>query len=203
MAITLINMAQSARNRGDVQRATALYAEGLALRWDQGDKISVVGCLRGLALVAALGRQYDRAARLFGAAERLREAIGEGDDRSDSRAEKALAPARAALGEEAFEAARAAGRAMPLSEAVALALAVPSEAGESTPVHGADRHGLTAREFEVLLLLAKGRTNPEIAETLYITTRTAQTHVQNIFGKLDISSRSEAAAYAGQHGLLA
>jgi predicted ATPase/DNA-binding CsgD family transcriptional regulator len=200
-AITLISMAKVARDRGDLARATALYAEGLALRWDHGDKISVAGCLRGLALVAALARQDERAARLFGAAEALRESIGAGEPRGDSRVEDALAPARTALGEEAFAAAWAAGRALPLSEAVAEALDVPSHAPDPEFAPAAERYGLTAREFEVLGLLAAGRTNPEIAETLFISTRTAQTHVQNIFAKLGVGTRAEAAAYAAKHGL--
>ncbi len=202
MAITLISMAKLARDRGDFAGATALYAEGLALRWDHGDKISVAGCLRGLALVAALARQYERAARLSGAAEALRESIGAGEPRGDSRAEDAYAPVRAALGETAFAVAWAAGRALPLSEAVAEALALPVDAPDPESARAAERHGLTAREVEVLGLLAAGRTNPEIAETLFISTRTAQTHVQNIFAKLDVGTRAEAAAYAAKHDLV-
>ena len=60
--------------------------------------------------------------RLFAAAEALREAIGAGEPRGDARAGQALAPARASLGEEAFAAAWATGRALPLADAVAEAL---------------------------------------------------------------------------------
>ena len=59
--MTLVNLAGLARRRGDLSRAAALYAEGLALRWDQGDKVSVASCLRGLARTAVLARQYERA----------------------------------------------------------------------------------------------------------------------------------------------
>ena len=61
---------------------------------------------------------------------------------------------------------------------------------------------MTAREVEVLRLIADGRSNPAIAEALYISPRTAQTHVQHILDKLDVSTRAEAAVYATQHGLL-
>jgi DNA-binding CsgD family transcriptional regulator len=54
----------------------------------------------------------------------------------------------------------------------------------------------------VLRLLSEGRTNPEIAAQLFISRRTAQTHVQNILAKLDVSSRSAASRIAAQNGLL-
>ena len=63
--------------------------------------------------------------------------------------------------------------------------------------------GLTPREFEVLLLVADGRTNRQIAETLFITEKTAGHHVSNLLGKLGVASRVEAAALAHRLGLLA
>ena len=55
------------------------------------------------------------------------------------------------------------------------------------------RYGLTAREREVLLLLAAGHTNPGIATELFISPKTASVHVSNILAKLGVSSRVEAA----------
>jgi DNA-binding CsgD family transcriptional regulator len=64
----------------------------------------------------------------------------------------------------------------------------------------AERLGLTPREIEVLELVADGRTNPEIAERLYISAKTASVHVSNILRKLEVSTRGEAAALAHRHG---
>jgi DNA-binding NarL/FixJ family response regulator len=69
---------------------------------------------------------------------------------------------------------------------------------------GAVRAGnLSPREAEVLRLLAAGRTNRAIAVDLHISEKTVARHVSNIFGKLDVSTRSAATAYAYQHGLSA
>jgi len=60
---------------------------------------------------------------------------------------------------------------------------------------------LTAREREVLALLASGSTNRQIGETLHISEHTVARHVSNVFNKLAVSSRTAAAAYAHRHGL--
>lgn len=62
--------------------------------------------------------------------------------------------------------------------------------------------GLTAREMQVIRLLARGETNRSIARTLAISERTVDRHVANIFTKLDLSSRAAATAYAYEHGLV-
>jgi DNA-binding CsgD family transcriptional regulator len=63
-------------------------------------------------------------------------------------------------------------------------------------------HGLTRRELEVLRLVATGESNRQIAEALVISEHTVARHVQNIFTKLDVSSRTAAGAFAFEHGLL-
>ncbi|WP_406404658.1 LuxR C-terminal-related transcriptional regulator [Streptomyces sp. NBC_00879] len=64
-----------------------------------------------------------------------------------------------------------------------------------------DRHGLSAREVEVLGLLAGGLSNKEIGERLVISEHTVARHLQNIFTKLDVGSRTAASAFAFEHGL--
>jgi DNA-binding CsgD family transcriptional regulator len=63
-------------------------------------------------------------------------------------------------------------------------------------------HGLTLRELEVLTFLAEGLSNEDIARKLWIAHRTARTHVEHIFAKLEVSTRAAAVARATQEGLL-
>ncbi len=76
----------------------------------------------------------------------------------------------------------------------------PSATGAAGPEPG-QPFGLTARELEVLQLVAAGRSNREIAAELFISAKTASVHVSNILGKLSVASRGEAAATAYQFGL--
>ena len=61
---------------------------------------------------------------------------------------------------------------------------------------------LTEREQEVLLLMAKGMTNQQIADTLFIALKTVKTHVSNILSKLDVQDRTQAVVYAFSHNLV-
>jgi DNA-binding CsgD family transcriptional regulator len=77
----------------------------------------------------------------------------------------------------------------------------PDEA--PAPADGLERLGLTAREREVLGLVALGRTNRQIADELFISENTAGVHVSRILGKLGVGGRGEAAALAYRLGLVA
>ena len=61
---------------------------------------------------------------------------------------------------------------------------------------------LTNREREVLMLIAQGKSNQEIADELFITLKTVKTHVSNILAKLEVEDRTQAAIYAFKHGLV-
>jgi DNA-binding NarL/FixJ family response regulator len=65
-----------------------------------------------------------------------------------------------------------------------------------------DTHGLSPRELQVLRLVATGKTNREIASTLVVSEHTVARHVQNIFSKLGVSSRTAAAAFAFERDLV-
>ena len=69
-------------------------------------------------------------------------------------------------------------------------------------LHRARPGGLTEREVEVLQLVAEGRSNPDIARALVLSQKTVERHLSNIFTKLDVPSRTAAAAYAHEHGLM-
>jgi len=80
--------------------------------------------------------------------------------------------------------------------------AVPAEREVSQLLQPAAPGGLTAREVEVLRLVARGRSNNEIATELVVSEKTVARHLSNIFGKLDVSSRTAAAAFAFEHDLV-
>ena len=72
---------------------------------------------------------------------------------------------------------------------------------ESLLTPGSAPGGLTAREVQVLRLVATGRSNTQIAADLVLSEKTVARHLSNIFSKLDVGSRTAAAAYAFEHGL--
>jgi DNA-binding CsgD family transcriptional regulator len=78
----------------------------------------------------------------------------------------------------------------------------PASAEAAVDASDEDPFGLTPRERQVLALLADGRTNREIGQTLYMAEKTASVHVSRILSKLDVRSRTEAAALAHRVGLV-
>jgi NarL family two-component system response regulator LiaR len=102
--------------------------------------------------------------------------------------------------ETVLEAIDAAGRGEAiLHPRIAQRLMAEVTAPKQTRDPGAD---LTAREMEVLKLIAQGLTNADIAEKLFITERTVKAHVSNLLGKLHLSDRTQAAIYAWREGLM-
>jgi DNA-binding CsgD family transcriptional regulator/tetratricopeptide (TPR) repeat protein len=87
----------------------------------------------------------------------------------------------------------------PLMARVAARLEGGAAGAPPPPAHP---DGLTQREMEVLVLIARGRSNPEIARELVVSIRTVTTHVSNIFNKINAANRAEAATYAIRHGLM-
>lgn len=91
---------------------------------------------------------------------------------------------------------------MPLEEVIALALqAAERPPGETTTPRPPYPDDLTAREVEVLSLVAAGLNNAEIAERLSLSRRTVHAHLRSIYGKIQVNNRSAATRYAMDHGL--
>lgn len=200
---TLVNLAKVARARGDSANAIRLYKESLALRWQHGDQLGMVGCMRGLGQVLVATGEYMDAAELFGAADALRNAIGGRISPRRSGYDGAIATLQQRLGETAFAEGWDRGRRRPLNEVVARALSEQASLeSEAMAPNQAARSSLTAREIEVLRLVRDGRSNREIGEQLFVSERTAQTHVQHILAKLEVNTRAAAAAVAVERQLI-
>jgi DNA-binding CsgD family transcriptional regulator/tetratricopeptide (TPR) repeat protein len=215
MAWALLALGQVARLRGDYKRAVAECQLGLSFYQKLNSQAEIPYSLEGLALVAAAQGEFQRAASLWGAASAMRDALHaplppsyETDDRPW------VEEARLALGKRAFAAHWAQGRLLTVDEALALAdeMASPAEpavlailpsgwepASDSRPVGRG--YGLTPRELEVVRLVATGLTDAQIAARLVISPRTVGKHLQSIYGKLDLASRSAATRWAMEHHL--
>src|SRR5262249_45816271 len=122
IAISLNNLGKIAREQGDPRAARALHRESLLIRRELGDSGGFPWSLEAFAHLAA-PVDPERAARLWGAAEALRQALGVPLPPNERTGyERHRAATQAALGEEAFASAWAAGRQMSLEEALSYAL---------------------------------------------------------------------------------
>ena len=200
----------------DRERARAGFGGALALSAHGAlpgvlEQSAVEWALGGAAALAAVERQAARAVRLAAAATAQRRPVHSGGAGVVSRSlhrlfDPRLAPARRQLSEPARAAAETEGRAMTLEQAVAYALdealdsrpPAPVRSGPVDPAPG----GLTPREQEVAVRVARGDTNAQIARALVIAPRTAMRHVEHVMAKLGVHSRAQIAAWAAHQGLL-
>jgi non-specific serine/threonine protein kinase len=205
------NLGWAALLQDDHERARTSYEESLTLCKELGDKWIASESLGGLACVAGARGEAERAARLFGVAEALREAVGY-QHTTEERAlrEPYLRAARSQLDEASWEEAFAEGQTMSMEVAIEYALSVeepstttPSSMSEQ-PSAPATEHParLTSREVEVLGLVAEGLTNAQVAQRLFLSPRTVQRHLNSIYHKLGVSSRAAATRFAVEHGLV-
>ncbi len=204
IVMCLLHIAFVTLARGEYERTATLLREGLQLSQELEHKVFIQYCVTGLAGVAASGGRPVRAARLWGAAERLSEIYGghivrEGKSTIDY--ERTLTAARSQLSEAAWEAAWAEGRAMSPEQTVEYAL-VQEAAPEPAATLQTYPAGLSAREAEVLRLVATGLSNAEVAKELFLSSRTVDWHMSSIYRKLGLHSRTEAVRFAIEHGLL-
>jgi len=201
-------------------RGTALWVRG-AGRWLAGDEAAAIadalaclrikeslgGDLRTIAMsfdllsaCLAATADVDRAAALAGAGDRLwgilNAPVPAGPAYAEIRSRAANA-ARRRLGDERYETARRRGAALPLAAAIAVAR------GEGPAVADAADHAevkpLTRREKEIAALVAEGLGNREIAQRLFLSKRTVDSHIEHIFAKLSFSSRTQLAGWVRDH----
>jgi predicted ATPase/DNA-binding CsgD family transcriptional regulator/DNA-binding XRE family transcriptional regulator len=206
----LVGAAQIACARADYPGASVLLREALERAGALGFRLGTADALAGSAAVAvALGRGA-RAVRLLAAAMALAETAGTSWLGHQEQYDRTLAAAHAEMDGPAFVAAWEAGRALPLEDAIAEALAAsvppeqaagaePSAPAPSTQPQIAD--GLTPRELEVLRLVALGLTNHEVADRLFLSRRTVDTHLHRVYEKLGVFGRAAATRFAIEHDL--
>jgi predicted ATPase/DNA-binding CsgD family transcriptional regulator len=204
-ALVLAGLGYVAEDSGDIAQAREYYTTALPIYRELDNAWGIAMCLEGLAGSVGKGEEAN-AVHLIAAATDLREARKEPlPPVYRARRDHLLSAARTRLGSVGFAAAWGGGRALPLDAIVAEALAAPRQPDAHdhprTAIDPAVRAGLTARERDVLRLLAEGRSDREIAAALFIGVRTVQTHVANLFAKLGVNARAEAAAVAVRKGL--
>jgi predicted ATPase/DNA-binding CsgD family transcriptional regulator len=212
MAQVLVGLAKVEAYQGNLATAHALYEESLSVA-GVGYKLDVASGLEGLANVVAAQGEVAWAARLWGAAEALRDMMGATFpplERADY--EHTTDTARTVLGVEAFTAAWTEGRTMTPEQALAargpVTIHTPVPAGQPSTMKAVPSSpatypgGLTAREVEVLRLVAQGLTDAQVAEKLVITRRTVNWYLTSIYSKIQVSSRSGATRYALEHHLV-
>jgi predicted ATPase/class 3 adenylate cyclase/DNA-binding CsgD family transcriptional regulator len=210
IAEVLLGLGSISFNQGDYAAARVLLEESLEITRELDYKWDIAGSLAALAVVVAAQGEWTWAVRLLSAAESLCEAITAVLPPAVRTVQEfTIAAARAQLGEDIFTAAWAEGRTLTPEQALAAqgAVTMPTRApaGSSSVLHAPKAptypDGLTAREVEVLRLVAQGLTNEQVAQQLVISPRTVNTHLTSIFSKIGVSSRGAATRYAIEHNL--
>ena len=209
--LLLGGLAALRRNYG---AARLWYEEGLSTALDIGHTSLIASGLKGLGCVAAAQGLYTWATVLWGTAEPLRESRSVSIPQAVY--EHMVAVVRSQLGELAFEEALAVGRALTPAQSLAShetfppqapqqAQATPGSSPTAPPApirHPSSPEGLTAREVEVLRLVAQGLSDAQVAEQLIVSPRTVNWHLTSIYSKLQVSSRAAATRYAMEHHLV-
>jgi non-specific serine/threonine protein kinase len=190
VAMGLTNLGHVLVAERDLVQARETLAESLAMLEELGHEYGEAVCASALAAVAIADGQPVAAARLLGASAAALERVGNSLEPADKRANELTAAATRATLQSSFDVEFAAGRELS-----------PTEAAASGQCSAVARGGLSAREREVVALIARGCTSEAIAEALVISRRTADTHAAHIREKLGLRSRAEIAAWAIRNGL--
>ena len=164
------------------------------------------GAFLGLALAAGTDADPAVAATLHGAADHQYEQAGQAFDAKESKMRDSdLVRLRDALGETGFDAAYQHGRTLSQADAIAMALTTAQPGPEPAPARRASADSpdglLSARERQIMALLAGGASNAKIAETLFVTPNTVRTHLDRIRDKTGARNRADLTRYTVQAGI--
>ena len=180
---------------GSAAKSRAAFLAGLDYV-EAGDTLSTTGQVQGLAC-ALVEEDPAYALRLFGASGRLRAPLmPPGLSPWDARIEQGIADARAALKERDADAAWASGDEL----TVAALLDEILQRFQAAPASRRQKpyHGLSRREMEIADLVANGMTSRAIAEKLFLSERTVETHLTHVMTKLGFNSRAQVAAWVAE-----
>jgi predicted ATPase/DNA-binding CsgD family transcriptional regulator len=201
---SLLSAAQIAIERDDRAAARTALAEALTIVPSLRNRLLTAEALEIASRLLIRCGEPERGVRVWTAADRLRTMLGVPVIAYwRARHEASLRDARSALGEDRFAVEVATGQALPIEEAIAEAKAAIAGVETGSPQTPRDFATplLTPRERDVLRLLVEGRTDKEIAAALFVSPRTATTHVASILAKLGVASRTAAAAVAVRRGI--
>lgn len=200
MSMGLHNLGNLATDQGDYARAAQLHIECMTLNLAHGDEWHTMLPLIGLVRIAAETGRNMLAARLTGVAEaRLNmPGISLWDWQLPQDYARTLETTREILASDSAREMIGEGRGMTLEESIDAARELLTPATRTAD----HESGFTRREREVLDLVVTGMSDREMAEALFISVRTVQTHMRRIFRKLDVHSRTEAIAEAHRRNLV-
>jgi predicted ATPase/DNA-binding CsgD family transcriptional regulator len=183
-------LAQASWLRGERPRAEALAREAAVCKHAIDDRNGLTIALGTLGWMAAECGQHERAATLLGSAQRVRdESSLTLLDLFRPQHERSVSLIVRGIGRKAFDAAYARGRAMTIDEGVAFAVEDRQLRKPASTVKAASDTALTPRQLEIARLIADDLTNRQIADRLFLSERTVETHITNILNKLGLNSR--------------
>ena len=209
LAFAMALLARAEGKRGDHERAKPLLAEAVRLLVQGGNYIHLIGPLVALLFMAMHAPDQPEGARfaaqVLGVMATWQERIGRISPWWTGPGQRNIEQVTALLGAESFAQAFAEGQQMTLADVVRLAEQITAPASQAllpSPPHPAPKHArLSAREVEVLRLVAAGLTNAQVARQLSVTPRTVNAHLTAIYSKLGVTARGGAIRYALEHQL--